>query len=264
MGGADRDPRQHSALDLTMISVTEGQMRPDAAGPRPLAMIGGVAEGLGASLARMLGEAGYDVVGVARSERVKAQLSALIATTGRSYTHVPCDITDPASVNVRLAPFADRVAVMVHNAHHLLIKPFEETTCEEFERAWRVACLGAATMSLMILPHMATRGHGTVIFTGATASVRGAAKFSAFAAAKFALRGLAQALAREYGPRGVHVAHVLLDGLVWEPQTERRFSARRSACIEPDAAAAAYLGLVDQHPSAWTHELDLRPFAERF
>ena len=244
--------------------VTEGRSQHEGAPPRPLAMIGGVAEGLGASLARALGEAGYDVVGVARSERVKARLSALIAPTGRSYTHVPCDITDVASVGERLAPFADRVAVMVHNAHHLLIKPFEETTGEDFERAWRVACLGAATMSRVILPHMATRGRGTVIFTGATASLRGAEKFSAFAAAKFALRGLAQALAREYGPKGVHIAHVVLDGLVWEPQTERRFSVSRSACIEPDAAAAAYLGLVDQHPSAWTHELDLRPFAERF
>jgi NAD(P)-dependent dehydrogenase (short-subunit alcohol dehydrogenase family) len=232
--------------------------------PRPLALIGGVAEGLGASLARKLGEAGYDVVGVARSDRVKMQLSGLLGRSGASYTHISCDITDAASVAAQLAPFADRVAVMVHNAHHLLIKPFAETTCEDFERAWRVACLGAATISRMILPHMAARGRGTVIFTGATASVRGGAKFSAFAAAKFALRGLAQALAREYGPKGVHIAHVVLDGLVWEPQTERRFQAARSACIEPDAAAAAYLGLVDQHPSAWTHELDLRPCAERF
>jgi NAD(P)-dependent dehydrogenase (short-subunit alcohol dehydrogenase family) len=263
MAGADRDPRQHSALDLTAMVVAIETGHEDLP-PRPLALISGVAEGLGASLARTLGEAGYDVVGVARSDRVKVQLSALIARTGSSYTHICCDITDGARVATQLAPFADRVAVMVHNAHLLLIKPFEETTGEDFERAWRVACLGAATMARVILPHMAAHGRGTVIFTGATASVRGGAQFSAFAAAKFALRGLAQALAREYGPKGVHVVHLVLDGLVWEPQTERRFQVPRSACIEPDAAAAAYLGLVDQHPSAWTHELDLRPFAERF
>jgi len=111
---------------------------------------------------------------------------------------------------------------------------------------------------------MAARGKGTIIFTGATAGIRGGAKFSAFASAKFALRGLAQALAREFGPVGVHVAHLVLDGLIDEVQTERRFGTSSSARMSPQAIAQACLDLSAQHPSAWTHEMDLRPFSERF
>ncbi|MBI1207360.1 MAG: SDR family NAD(P)-dependent oxidoreductase [Azospirillum sp.] len=232
--------------------------------PRPLAVITGVGEGVGASLAGMLARAGYDLVGIARSERVKAELSARVAAGGGAYRHLACDLTDAPAVTARLAPLAAGVAVVVHNAHHLLIKPFEETSAEEFERVWRVACFGAMLVAQTLLPAMAARGSGTMIFTGATASRRGGAKFSAFASAKFALRGLAQALAREYGPRGVHVAHVVIDGLIWEPQTRQRFSPSQAGCLAPDAIAAAYLGIIEQPVSAWTHELDLRPFSERF
>jgi NAD(P)-dependent dehydrogenase (short-subunit alcohol dehydrogenase family) len=100
--------------------------------------------------------------------------------------------------------------------------------------------------------------------SGATASLKGTGKFVAFASAKFALRGLAQSLAREYAPKGIHVAHVVLDGLIDEPQTSERFGPEKSTRMEPDAVAREYLNLAAQHPSAWTHELDLRPFSERF
>lgn len=247
-----------------MAVTTTGKAPRVGSRSRSVALITGVAEGLGASIARTLGEAGYDVIGLARSERVKAHLSELIAEVGGAYTHIACDVTDAARLSAQLAPMTQSVEVAVHNAHHLLIKPFEEITSDDFERVWRVACLGAMAVSQIVLPHMAARGSGTIIFTGATASRRGAAKFSAFASAKFALRGLAQSLAREYGPKGVHVAHVIIDGLIWEPQTVQRFSARQSACLEPEAIAAAYLAIIKQHRSAWTHELDLRPFSERF
>jgi NAD(P)-dependent dehydrogenase (short-subunit alcohol dehydrogenase family) len=115
-----------------------------------------------------------------------------------------------------------------------------------------------------VIPHMAARRQGAVILTGATAGLRGTANFSAFASAKFALRGLAQSLAREYGPQGVHVAHVVLDGLIDEPQTDRRFGASSAGRMNASAIAQAYLDLSAQHPSAWTHEMDLRPFSERF
>jgi NAD(P)-dependent dehydrogenase (short-subunit alcohol dehydrogenase family) len=115
-----------------------------------------------------------------------------------------------------------------------------------------------------VLPAMATRGGGVLIFTGATAALRGGAKFTAFASAKFALRGLAQALAREYGATGVHVAHVVLDGLVEGPQTDRRFGPATGARFKPDDVAQIYLQLASQPPSAWTQEIDLRPSAERF
>jgi NAD(P)-dependent dehydrogenase (short-subunit alcohol dehydrogenase family) len=127
-----------------------------------------------------------------------------------------------------------------------------------------VACLGAMISAQSILPHMIARGKGAIILTGATAGIRGAAQFSAFASAKFALRGLAQSLARECGPKGVHVAHVVLDGLIDEAQTDQRFGPPQSARMDPDAVASIYLELASQHPSAWTHEMDLRPFSERF
>ncbi len=111
---------------------------------------------------------------------------------------------------------------------------------------------------------MAARQAGTIILTGATAGTRGAANFSAFASAKFALRGLAQSLAREFGPRGVHVAHLVLDGLIDEVQTEQRFGASATVRMSPHAIANACLDLTVQHPSAWTHEMDLRPLSERF
>ena len=97
-----------------------------------------------------------------------------------------------------------------------------------------------------------------------TSGLRGAANFSAFASAKFALRGLAQSLAREYGPKDVHVAHVVPDGLVDEPQTDQRFGSSPAGRMMANAIAQTYLDLSAQHPSAWTHEMDLRPFSERF
>ena len=112
---------------------------------------------------------------------------------------------------------------------------------------------------------MAARRQGTVIFSGATAGLRGGANFSAFASAKFALRGLAQALAREFGPKGVHVAHVVIDGLIEGPQTDLRVrtGAKRDGW-NSKSVAQAYLDLAAQNPSAWTQEMDLRPFAEKF
>jgi NAD(P)-dependent dehydrogenase (short-subunit alcohol dehydrogenase family) len=227
-------------------------------------LVTGVAEGLGASIAAIFAAGGHDIVGLSRSDRASTQISARLGRNGGSYTHLTCDITQPDEVKSALYPYASRIAVLVHNAHDLLIKPFEETTAEEFERVWRVACLGAFVSTQLAMPHMAARGSGTVIFSGATASVRGGAKFSAFASAKFALRGLAQSLAREYGPKGVHVAHVALDGLIDGPQSEKRFGPARSTRMDPDALARAYLDLAMQHPSAWTHELDLRPSSEPF
>jgi NAD(P)-dependent dehydrogenase (short-subunit alcohol dehydrogenase family) len=111
---------------------------------------------------------------------------------------------------------------------------------------------------------MAARKHGTVIFSGATAGMRGSANLSAFASAKFALRGLAQELAREFGPKGVHVAHVVIDGLIEGHKTDQRFGPSSTERMDAKEVAKAYLGLAAQNSSAWTQEMDLRPFAERF
>jgi NAD(P)-dependent dehydrogenase (short-subunit alcohol dehydrogenase family) len=231
---------------------------------RPTLLLTGAAEGLGASIAKTFAAAGHDVVGVARTDRSSDHLGACVRASGTDYTHLACDITRPADVAAVLQPYAGRIEVFVHNPHVLTIKPFEQTTADEFEQAWRVACLGAMLSAQSVLPPMVTRGHGVILLTGATAGIRGATQFAAFASAKFALRGLAQSLAREFGPRGIHVAHVILDGLIDEPQTDQRFGASPSTRMDPDAIASVYFELASQPPSAWTHEMDLRPFSERF
>jgi NAD(P)-dependent dehydrogenase (short-subunit alcohol dehydrogenase family) len=235
----------------------------DRRGRRTLLLIG-AAESLGASIAGTFAAAGYNVVGLARTGRSSAHLNQRVEQSGGTYAHLTCDIAQPVDLAAVLQTHAAGIDVLVHNAHLLAIKSFEQTTVSDFEQAWQVACLGAMISAQAVLPHMVARGEGAIILTGATAGVRGAAQFSAFASAKFALRGLAQSLAREFGPKGVHVAHVVLDGLIDEPQTDRRFGSAQSARMDPDSVARTYLELASQHPSAWTHEMDLRPFSERF
>lgn len=233
-------------------------------GPRPLLLVTGIAEGVGTSIAAAFAQAGYDVVGLARSDKAAAEIDGRVAAAGGSYIHRCGDLTRPADVAAALEPYLGRIAVAVHNAHMLLIKPFDQLVEDEFEQVWRVTCLAAMTVARLVVPHMIAAGAGVIILTGATAGVRGNAKFAAFASAKFALRGLAQSLARECGPSGIHVAHVVLDGLIDEPQTERRFGPGPAARMDADAVARTYLSLAGQHRSCWTHELDLRPFTERF
>lgn len=227
-------------------------------------LLTGAAEGLGAALAETFAGAGYAVIGLSRTDHASDRLRRRVEQAGGSYVHLACDITRPAEMTAILGPFADRIDVLIHNAHELAIKPFVDTTVSEFEQAWRVACLGAMISVQMVVAHMAARRQGTIILTGATAAQRGQSNFAAFASAKFALRGLAQSLAREFGPQGVHVAHVVLDGLIDEPQTDRRFGSSSAGRMSPLSIARCYLDLTTQQRSAWTHEMDLRPFSEQF
>ncbi len=234
---------------------------------RPVALVIGVAAGLGTSICTTLARAGYQVVGIARSNRVETDLSRNIEADGGFYKHVICDVgeADQVAQNIdEIEAALGPIDVAVCNAHQLLIKPFDQTGPAEFESVWRNSCFGAMSVAHAVIPHMVSRGKGTIIFTGATAALRGGARFSAFASAKFALRGLAQSLAREYGSSGVHVVHCLLDGLIWEPQTVARFNPDRESCMEPEAIAKAYLDLIQQDKSVWSHEIDFRPFGEKF
>jgi NAD(P)-dependent dehydrogenase (short-subunit alcohol dehydrogenase family) len=227
-------------------------------------LIAGVAEGLGAEIAATFAEAGYDIVGLSRSNRASAQVGPSVEQRGGRYFHLACDLTRPDEVSAALRTHAEHIDTLIHNAQSLLIRPFAETSADDFEAVWRNSCLGAMISAQAVIPHMAARKAGTVVFSGATAGLRGGANFSAFASAKFALRGLAQALAREFGPRGVHVAHVVIDGLIDAPATDRRFGSAQGGRMDAAAVARAYLSLSLQPPSAWTQEMDLRPFAEKF
>jgi NAD(P)-dependent dehydrogenase (short-subunit alcohol dehydrogenase family) len=227
-------------------------------------LITGIAEGLGTEIAGTFARAGYDVLGLSRSDRASEAVGAAVEQGGGRYTHLFCDLAHPADVSLVLRPVADSIDVLIHNAQLLTIKPFVDIPTEEFEQVWRVACLGAMASAQAVLPHMAARQRGTVIFSGATAGLRGGANFSAFASAKFALRGLAQALAREFGPKGVHVAHIVIDGLIEGPKTDLRFGPAQAGRMDPKSVAQAYFDLAAQNPSAWTQEMDLRPFGEKF
>ncbi|MFA6966025.1 SDR family NAD(P)-dependent oxidoreductase [Bosea sp. (in: a-proteobacteria)] len=231
---------------------------------RPLLLIAGIGEGLGLKLAHSFAVGGHDVVGLARRAEPPAGVAEAVAASGGHYRHFVADLADPAAVSQVLRPLAPSVDVLVYNAQRLQIATVGEIEPETFEAVWRDGCFGAFLVARALLPVMAARGGGTAIFSGATASRRGGARFSAFASAKFGLRGLVQALAREFGPAGIHVTHVVIDGLIAAPQTERRFGPAEGPRLDPAAVAAAYLALARQPASAWTQELDLRSGSERY
>ena len=221
-----------------------------------VAVVAGAGGVLGRALVDRFAAAGYAVGTLRRGSASPG------AAAGES-----CDLGDAAAVEAaaaRLVAALGDADVLVCNAAQLIVAPFQELAAADFEAPWRVAVAGAAASVRAVLPAMRRRGRGTVIFSGATASKRGAARFAAFSSAKFALRGLAQALAREVQPEGVHVVHVVLDGLLRGSPSAARFGAAGANLLDPAAAAAAYLGLVDQPDSAWSHEIDLRPAGERF
>ena len=151
--------------------------------------------------------------------------------------------------------------------------PLRETETWLFEHLWRVSCFGGFLVSREATQRMAANGGGSLLFTGATGSLRGANGHSAFAAAKAGLRMVAQSAAREYGPQGVHVAHIIVDGAINGDKIRQGFAARAAELdamdlmdnmLDPDAIAEAFWQLHVQPKSAWTHELDLRPWTEKF
>jgi NAD(P)-dependent dehydrogenase (short-subunit alcohol dehydrogenase family) len=196
----------------------------------------------------------------AAAEKVAAEVSGVLA--------VACDVTNASqvegafdAVEAELGP----VNVVVYNAHRIHLGRSSETTLEMFMESWQVNCLGAFIVAQRALRRMRALGTGTLIFSGATGSLRGGPRSAAFASSKFALRGLAQSLARELSATGIHVAHVVLDGLIWSARTRTRFpTAQKATSLSTHALASAYLALIEQDRSAWTHELDLRPWTERF
>jgi NAD(P)-dependent dehydrogenase (short-subunit alcohol dehydrogenase family) len=219
------------------------------------ALVVGAGGVLGVALCEEFRDAGYRVTGL---RRARAQDAA---------ETIACDLANPLStwrVIDALVRERGHFDVAICNAAHLDIAPFMELALEHFDSAWRASVGTAFACARAVLPAMRTRRQGTLIMSGATASLRGSARFSAFAAAKFALRGLAQSLAREFQPEGVHVAHVVIDGVLRGSASQTRFAKSPDSSLEPRHVAAAYRQLAEQSPGAWTHELDLRPQAEKF
>jgi NAD(P)-dependent dehydrogenase (short-subunit alcohol dehydrogenase family) len=228
----------------------------------PVAVIAGANRGFGSALCALLSSHGFRVVALGREAAVQA-----VAAEVPGVTAVACELTVGSDVDQAFSAVESGVgpvSVVVYNAHRVELRASAETPPELFEELWRVNCFGAFLVAQRALPGMRERGQGTLVFSGATGSVRGGQRSAAFASSKFALRGLAQSLAREHAPAGVHVAHVVLDGLIWSERTQARFHPEEHACMSPSALAAAYCMLIEQDRSAWTHELDLRPFSEKF
>lgn len=221
------------------------------------AIIIGVGPGLGAALVERCAREGLAVSAGARNvERLRALLDQ------RSLKDVaakPCDVTDAASVDDL---FASAISVhgtpslVVFNASGYARGGILDLTASQMEAAWRVGCLGGFHVGQAAARAMLPQGRGSIIFTGATASLRGSANFAPFAAAKFALRALTQSLARELGPKGIHVAHTIVDGQIGDDPNDAK--------LRPAEIADAYWHLHRQARSAWTQELDLRPWSEKF
>jgi NAD(P)-dependent dehydrogenase (short-subunit alcohol dehydrogenase family) len=231
----------------------------------------GAAQGLGAAAARAFAAAGFAVVIAGRNPQKLQQAAASVAAVGARPQVEVGDVTraDDVARFVSAAQALAPLTVAIHNAGGNRASPFLQVQPSVFEEHWRAHAFGAFLLAQAALPGMLERGRGTLIFTGASGSLRGRANFSSFAAAKAALRMTVQSLAREFGAQGIHVAHVIIDGLIdgeraraLVPDGESRFGA--DGMLQPDRIADTYLALHRQHRSAWTHELDLRPWTEPF
>jgi NAD(P)-dependent dehydrogenase (short-subunit alcohol dehydrogenase family) len=230
-----------------------------------VALITGVGPGLGAALARRFALEGFQVGLLARSSEFIQTLAKEISASNPRAISVVADVSRPAETRAavqRVREDLGSIGVLIHNPSSDLGQGLLGTTPEQFEHSWRVAALGGFVCAQETAPDMLQAGDGVMLFTGATSSLRGGG-WLAFSSAKFAVRGLAQSLARELWPQGVHVAHVIIDGLIGTPQDHGRVPADEPL-LKPERVADAYWQLAMQDRSAWSLELDLRPASEQF
>jgi NAD(P)-dependent dehydrogenase (short-subunit alcohol dehydrogenase family) len=225
------------------------------------ALIVGAGQGLSASLTRLLRKEG---LAVAIAARDTAKLAPLCTETGaRAFA---CDAQDDAQVQ-RLFSDIDREHgapdVVIYNASARTRGPFVHLIPAEVQRALQVTVFGAFLVAQQAVVRMMPKAHGAILFTGASASVKGYAQSAPFAMGKFALRGLAQSLARELSPHGIHVAHFVIDGGIRDA-ARGDDPNKPDALLDPDAIALTYLNILRQPRSAWTWEIELRPWVERF
>ena len=228
-----------------------------------LALIVGAGKGLSASLARLLSREGFKVVLAARNTD---KLAALVQETGA--LAIAADASLPADVE-RLFAAVDALGgvpeLVVYNANYRTRGAITGLDPAEVERTLRVSAFAGFLVAQAATRRMLPHGQGSLFFTGASASVKGFANSSAFAMGKFALRGLAQSLARELGPQGIHVAHFVIDGGIRSGPNDARGADRGpDGLLLPDEIARSYLHVHEQQRSAWSWEIDLRPWAEKF
>jgi NAD(P)-dependent dehydrogenase (short-subunit alcohol dehydrogenase family) len=225
------------------------------------ALIVGAGAGLSAALARTFTKAGLNVALAARRGADLAELAKEIG--GQSFT---CDATKRAAVGKLFADVETAFGapdVVVYNASYRTRGQFVDLDPAEVEKSLIVTAFGAFLVAQEAAKRMLPHQHGAILFTGASASVKGYAQSAPFAMGKFALRGLAQSLARELQPQGIHVGHVVVDGGIRSAQRPNP-PEQPDSLLDPDAIAQAFLQLLRQHRSAWSWEIELRPWVERF
>lgn len=234
----------------------------------PTAVIVGAGPGLGLALARRFAREGFALALVARRESTLAELAQSLSALGPRLKTYAADAADAGAVDaVCAATLRDlgEPSVLIYNAGSYQPGGLADITPEQFEAAWKIGCMGAFLFARRLVPAMADAGRGSVLLTGATAAWRGGKGFATLAVPKFGLRALAQSMAREYGPQGVHVAHVVIDGQIDTPRLRASDPDRpQHTMLAPDAIAESYWQLHCQDASAWTLEMDLRPAVERF
>lgn len=231
---------------------------------KPLCAVVGVGPGNGAAFARRFASAGYAVALLARGSTFTRELAANLEEA-RAYE---CDVTDAAAIERAFQSIREdlgEVDVLIYNAGSGTWGTVEEVSDSDFETAWRINAMGTLLASRQVIPAMKRAGRGSIVIVGATASLRGGAKFAAFASAKAAQRSLAQGMARHLWPSGIHVALLIIDGAVDLPRTREMMPDKPdSFFLKPDDIAETVFQLTKQNPSAWSFEFEARPFGERW
>ena len=232
------------------------------------AIVAGVGPGLGSSLARALAREGYAIGLFSRHSESSEPVAAEIRASGGKALLVPVDVTDREAVFQavdRVRSELGTISVLAYNASGYGRGAFLELDPDVILRSFEIGAMGAVHLAQAIIPDMLRLGHGAISLTGATASLRGRAGFAPLAIGKSSLRVLGQSLAREFHPKGIHVIHVVIDGQIDNPRLRAREPDRADDTVmPPDAIAAAILHAVKQPRNAWTHEIDIRPYVEKF
>lgn len=231
-----------------------------------VALIVGTGPGLGSALARRFSQGGMTVAVAARNAQKLDGLVKEIFALGGLGRRYGCDATDERSVKSMLKHVVEEMGIpdlVVYNVEHFVPGTILEIETPAFEECWRAMALGGFIVGREVARLMVSRGSGTILYTGATGAMRGRAEYINMAVGKFGVRALAQSMARDLGPKGIHVAHIILDGGILSHRSGDE-ARERCSSMDPEHIAESYYQLHRQHRSTWTQEMDLRPWVEKF